>query len=147
MFHCFHRQTVKVPKRTPAKLIAILPLHSNHIAVLDESQTITLYKLPSGKAVSHLQLPFKPRRWAIASPDSIVLLAAEERSVYEVLIWEESYRLVTHFQPSHHYNTQQVILREKEYFSTMALTSFNSSVACFLREERMEERKLRLHFL
>lgn len=87
MFHCFHRQAIKVPKRSPNKLIAILPLHSNHIAVLDDRQTITLYKLPSGKAVRHLQLPFKPRRWAILSPDSIILLAAEERSVYEILPW------------------------------------------------------------
>lgn len=82
MFHCLQRQSIKVPKRAPNKLIAILPLRSNHIAVLDDSQNITLYKLPSGKAVSHLQLPFKPRRWAIGSPDSIILLAAEERSVY-----------------------------------------------------------------
>lgn len=29
----------------------------------------------------------------------------------------------------------------------MGLSSFNDNTACFLREERMEERKLRIHFL
>lgn len=88
MFHCFHRQAIKLPKRTPVKLVAVLPLRNNHLAVLDATNTITLYKLPTGKVVSHLQLPFKPRRWTTAtpssllSPESIILLAAEERSVY-----------------------------------------------------------------
>jgi hypothetical protein len=51
-----------------------------------------------------------------------------------VLPWEETYRLVVYFQPSHHYNTQQVQMREREYFSTMALSSFNHNTACYLRE-------------
>jgi hypothetical protein len=70
MFHCFHRQTLRVAKRSPARVIAVLTLHANHVAVLDDNHTITLYQLPQGKVVSHLQLPFKPRRWAIASPSS-----------------------------------------------------------------------------
>lgn len=55
--------------------------------------------------------------------------------------------MIVRFDPSHHYNTQQVQMREREYFSTMALVSFNSREACFLRQERAEERKVRVHFL
>lgn len=55
--------------------------------------------------------------------------------------------LVMHFKPSHHFHTQQLELREREYFTTMLLACFSKREACFLREERSEERRVRLHFL
>jgi hypothetical protein len=33
--------------------------------------------------------------------------------------------LVMHFKPSHHFHTQQVELREREYFTTMLLACFS----------------------
>jgi hypothetical protein len=86
MFHCFDRQTLKVPKRAAGKVTLIVPLDSNHLAVLDENSAITQYKIPAGTVVSHVRLPFRARRLVATSASSVIALAAEDRSVYEITL-------------------------------------------------------------
>jgi hypothetical protein len=82
MFHCFHTHPLKVTKRATGKVLELVVIDSTHMAVLDERNALTLYKLPSGGIEGHLVLPFRARRMAVSSSSSIIVLSAEQRSVF-----------------------------------------------------------------
>ena len=76
MFHCFHTQPLRINKRTTGKVIDLVVIDSNHIAVLDEHNALTTYRLPAGAVESHLVLPFKARRMTVSSTSNLIVLSA-----------------------------------------------------------------------
>jgi hypothetical protein len=54
--------------------------------------------------------------------------------------------LVYSFDVGNFFNNAYVVLKEKENMSTMQLEVFSSTKSFFLKEERTEERKVKLHY-
>lgn len=82
MFHCFEGRSLKYPKIQKGRILFLIALHNNHIAIVNEFNNLTVLKLPFSKPKVNINLPFKPRRIAGYKGNGLLIFSAEARALY-----------------------------------------------------------------
>ena len=58
MFHCFEVRALDYPKLQKGRILFLIALHNNRMAVINEFNNLTVLKLPFSKPIVNINIPF-----------------------------------------------------------------------------------------
>jgi hypothetical protein len=82
MFHSFEGRSLKYPKLQIGRILFLIALHNNRMAIINEFNHLTVLKLPFSKPIANINLPFKPRKVSALKSNGLLIFSAEARAVY-----------------------------------------------------------------
>jgi hypothetical protein len=82
MFHCFEVRALDYPKLQKGRILFLIALHNNRMAVINEFNNLIVLKLPFSKPIVNINLPFKPRKVAAIKSNGLLIFSAEARALY-----------------------------------------------------------------
>ena len=82
MFHCFEGRTLQYPKLQKGRILFLIALNNNHMAIINEFNNLTVLTLPFSKPIVNINLPFKPRKVSALKSNGLIIFSAEARALY-----------------------------------------------------------------